>query len=204
MVWTATASAQFAGYPVFDVGVYGQMLFEVAHSLELINLAVRNLAPLVQVSLAFDLVVELQAIITDVDGITRQIEMRLGVYQGQRTLPSTWTELSAFRRQLEGMCQQSRMDAFQAQLLLRRMTTLLTHLRALLNTFQQILGTVAGLQAASIELAAISAKLVLMQAQQAAHNEAILCQEWAASVRRQSIEQLQYQALRDYAVWPNR
>ena len=194
-VQCSVVTAQMA---VFDASAYVQSVLEVAHTLNIVQLTLRDLAPMTEMGLVFELAVELQSIMTQVEGLTRAMEQRLAIYRTRREPVTSFRELAEFRSSVNQMCLAAQMDALTTQNLLSRMVRLLSTVQGMMNTLQQLLGSVAGMQMMGTTLSSIAGKLVLMQSMVASRNEAGLCEEWARAQRRVMMEQLIVRSLQDY------
>jgi hypothetical protein len=195
------ASAQF-GAVVHDPLAFGQMLKDAAQDLQLYYLAVRDLAQWSTLGSALAILTDVQIIIQEVDAIANRIHGRQGFWSSQTMFPETLEAFGELRRLMTQVCRESSQDAFLAQDLVSRLGHILRRMEDLVQNLANILGSVAGLQAANAVLSELNAQMTILAAITTAANEAQLCPIWANQVTGQALEHLQFQALRDYGVLP--
>jgi hypothetical protein len=196
------ASAQVGAQIVQDPWLLAQALKEVAQSLQMINLVTRDLEQWSTISSALAIVTDVQVIIQEVDAIAARIRGRQSFWGSQTTFPDTLEAFGELRRLMTLTCRTSSQDALLAQDLVSRLGRILGRLENLVQNLSNILGSVAGLQSANVVLSELNAQLTILAAVSMAANEAQLCPIWANQVAGQALEQLQFNALRDYGVVP--
>lgn len=185
---------------VYDSSVFTQTVLEAARMLEMVNLMVRDLAPFTQLGLALQLVAEIQGLMTEVEGIASAMQGRRALWASITTVPSTARELASFRVWATGICRESTQQGLQAQSLIARATRLLTTLTTMLQTVEQIVGSVAGLQHVTVMLGNVSGHLVLLQTMLASSHEAQMCDAWSLQIRQQAMRAITERALSDFGV----
>lgn len=195
------ASAQF-GALVHDPLLLAQALQEVAQSLQMVNLATRDLAQWSSLADALATVTDLQEIISDVDAISARLTGRTAFWTSLTEIPATLEVFAKLRRTMTETCRTSAQDGLLAQGIVSRLGPLLQRVQRLVQNLSNLLGTVAGLQAANTVMSEVNGHLSVLTAAVTAANEPKLCELWKTQVEAQALEFLQFEGLRDYGVVP--
>ena len=191
-----------AALPVVDALADANALLEMVRLVEMVNLGIRDLAPLAEISEAVGVAADLQIILTASQTIASQIHGRRGVWGRTGTLPTTTRAFAEMRRTHTALCRLTATQGLQAQSLVGQIPMLLNRLTKLLESASRILGTVAGLQAASAVLGEVSGQLAVLTITETAAQEPQLCEIWARRLEEQALESVSQVLLRDYAQLP--
>jgi hypothetical protein len=192
-----------AGMPVFDASVFGQAILQVARGLQLVQLTIRDLAPLTQLRDAAQLVVQLNALMAQVDTISQRMIGRRGMWRSTPDITSL-VGLANFRSSATQLCQTVTTDALDAQGIIEEAARLLGIVSTMVDTAQHLVGSVAGLQNTSFQLGTIAGQMTALQLMSASNNESTLCDSWHTHHRKVGVMRLQQRWLQRYGQFGER
>ena len=184
LLWVNTAQGQGVA-AVHDQLLWVQGLASASNELEMIRLAMKNLAPLPELQHALSLVASAQQLVGQLQTLGSRMLGRQH-WWSEQALPSSVGQLAHFRHQSQDVCRQSHADALGAQTLITDLAQVLHVTMHFLSQLQSLMGSVSNLQGLQVQLAAVTQTMSALSGLSATAHESAVCERLRDSRTQQA------------------